>query len=45
MGVSPQPERYAIEFGFGGLRVNGEQPTSEITEGAFWGHKFTPPPA
>ncbi|MFJ6572212.1 VOC family protein [Streptomyces sp. NPDC091292] len=39
------PERYAIEFGFDGLRVEGEQPTYEITEGAFWGHKFTPPPA
>ncbi|MFG1923356.1 VOC family protein [Cryptosporangium sp. NPDC048952] len=39
------PERYAIEFGFGGLRVKGEQPTYEITEGAYWGHKFTPPPA
>jgi 3,4-dihydroxy-9,10-secoandrosta-1,3,5(10)-triene-9,17-dione 4,5-dioxygenase len=38
------PERYAIEFGFGGLRVPGEQPTYEITEGAFWGHKFSPPP-
>ena len=39
------PELYAIEFGFGGLRVDGEQPTYEITEGAYWGHKFTPPPA
>ena len=39
------PENYAIEFGFNGLRVKGEQPTYEITEGAFWGHKFTPPPA
>lgn len=39
------PERYAIEFGFGGRRVPGEQPTYEITEGAFWGHKFFPPPA
>lgn len=38
------PELYAIEFGFGGLRVPGEQPTYEITDGAFWGHKFTPPP-
>jgi 3,4-dihydroxy-9,10-secoandrosta-1,3,5(10)-triene-9,17-dione 4,5-dioxygenase len=39
------PERYAIEFGFGGLRVEGEQPTYEITAGAYWGHKFFPPPA
>lgn len=39
------PERYAIEFGFGGRRVPGEQPTYEITEGAFWGHHFTPPPS
>ncbi|MBB3665619.1 3,4-dihydroxy-9,10-secoandrosta-1,3,5(10)-triene-9,17-dione 4,5-dioxygenase [Prauserella sediminis] len=39
------PERYAIEFGYGGRRVPGEQPTYEITEGAFWGHHFTPPPA
>jgi 3,4-dihydroxy-9,10-secoandrosta-1,3,5(10)-triene-9,17-dione 4,5-dioxygenase len=39
------PERYAVEFGFGGRRVPGEQPTYEITEGAFWGHHFTRPPA
>jgi 3,4-dihydroxy-9,10-secoandrosta-1,3,5(10)-triene-9,17-dione 4,5-dioxygenase len=38
------PENYAIEFGFGGLRVHGEQPTYEITAGAHWGHKFSPPP-
>lgn len=38
------PEGYAIEFGFGGLRVQGEQPTYKITEGALWGHKFTPRP-
>lgn len=38
------PEGYAIEFGFGGLRVQGEQPTYRITEGALWGHKFTPRP-
>jgi 3,4-dihydroxy-9,10-secoandrosta-1,3,5(10)-triene-9,17-dione 4,5-dioxygenase len=38
------PERYAIEFGFGGLSVRGEQPTYEITAGAYWGHKFFPPP-
>jgi len=39
------PERYAIEFGYGGLRVQGEQPTYHITAGAYWGHKFFPPPA
>jgi 3,4-dihydroxy-9,10-secoandrosta-1,3,5(10)-triene-9,17-dione 4,5-dioxygenase len=38
------PENYAIEFGTGGLRVHGEQPTYEITAGAHWGHKFSPPP-
>ena len=38
------PELYAIEFGYGGRRVKGEQPTYEITAGAYWGHKFSPPP-
>jgi 3,4-dihydroxy-9,10-secoandrosta-1,3,5(10)-triene-9,17-dione 4,5-dioxygenase len=38
------PELYAIEFGYGGRRVQGEQPTYEITAGAYWGHKFSPPP-
>jgi 3,4-dihydroxy-9,10-secoandrosta-1,3,5(10)-triene-9,17-dione 4,5-dioxygenase len=39
------PELYAIEFGYGGLRVDGEQPVYEITSGAHWGHKFFPPPS
>lgn len=39
------PENYAIECGWKGLRVMEEEPTYEITEGALWGHKFTPPPA
>ncbi len=39
------PERYAIECGWNGLRVTDEHPTYEITQGAFWGHKFTPPPS
>ena len=39
------PENYAIEFGWNGLLVTEEHPTYEITQGAFWGHKFTPPPA
>lgn len=38
------PERYAVEFGTGGLRVPTEEPTYEITAGAYWGHKFFPPP-
>lgn len=38
------PEGLAIEFGWNGLRVCGEVPTYEISEGAFWGHRFTPPP-
>lgn len=38
------PELYAIEYGWNGLRVEEEEPTYEITEGAFWGHKFFPPP-
>jgi 3,4-dihydroxy-9,10-secoandrosta-1,3,5(10)-triene-9,17-dione 4,5-dioxygenase len=33
------PENYAVEFGWNGLQVDGEQPTYEITQGAFWGHK------
>jgi 3,4-dihydroxy-9,10-secoandrosta-1,3,5(10)-triene-9,17-dione 4,5-dioxygenase len=39
------PENIAVEFGYDGDRVAGLQPTYEITEGAFWGHRFTPPPA
>jgi 3,4-dihydroxy-9,10-secoandrosta-1,3,5(10)-triene-9,17-dione 4,5-dioxygenase len=39
------PERIAVEVGWNGLRVEGDAPTYEITQGAFWGHKFTPPPA
>jgi len=39
------PERYAVEFGWNGMRVEHEEPTYEITQGAFWGHKFTPPPS
>jgi 3,4-dihydroxy-9,10-secoandrosta-1,3,5(10)-triene-9,17-dione 4,5-dioxygenase len=33
------PENLAVEFGWNGLQVHGEQPTYEITQGAFWGHK------
>lgn len=38
------PELYAVECGWNGLLVPEEEPTYEITEGALWGHKFTPPP-
>ncbi|MDV6270498.1 VOC family protein [Rhodococcus globerulus] len=38
------PELYAIECGWEGIRVETEEPTYAITEGALWGHKFTPPP-
>ena len=38
------PEQYAIEYGWNGLRIERDEPTYEITRGAFWGHKFTPPP-
>jgi 3,4-dihydroxy-9,10-secoandrosta-1,3,5(10)-triene-9,17-dione 4,5-dioxygenase len=34
------PEGYSIEYGWDGLRVDGEEPTYEITQGAFWGHKY-----
>ena len=37
------PENYAVEFGWNGIRVENEEPTYEITQGAFWGHQFTPP--
>lgn len=39
------PENYAIECGWEGLKVPEEEPTYAITEGALWGHKFTPPPS
>jgi len=38
------PELYAIECGWQGLLVTAEEPTYAITQGALWGHKFTPPP-
>ena len=34
------PGGFAVEFGFDGLRVTGDEPVYEITEGAFWGHRF-----
>lgn len=39
------PEEYAVEFGWNGLRIEGEAPTYEITKGEFWGHKYTPRPS
>ncbi|MFE6488545.1 VOC family protein [Streptomyces sp. NPDC057757] len=38
------PENYAVEFGWNGLQVPEPVPVYEITDGAFWGHNFTPPP-
>ncbi|MFK0113647.1 VOC family protein [Streptomyces sp. NPDC091217] len=38
------PENYAVEFGWNGLKVPEPVPVYEITDGAFWGHHFTPPP-
>ena len=38
------PEYYAVEFGWNGLKVPAPVPVYEITQGAFWGHHFTPPP-
>lgn len=38
------PENYAVEFGWNGLKVPVPVPVYEITDGAFWGHTFSPPP-
>lgn len=38
------PEDHAVEVGYDGLRVDTPQPTYEITAGAYWGHRYTPPP-
>jgi 3,4-dihydroxy-9,10-secoandrosta-1,3,5(10)-triene-9,17-dione 4,5-dioxygenase len=38
------PDGFAVEFGFDGLQVEGDEPVYEITEGAFWGHKFVNAP-
>lgn len=34
------PDGTAVEFGYDGMRVGMDEATYEITEGAFWGHKF-----
>jgi 3,4-dihydroxy-9,10-secoandrosta-1,3,5(10)-triene-9,17-dione 4,5-dioxygenase len=38
------PDGFAVEFGYDGLEVEGDEPVYEITEGAFWGHKFVNAP-
>lgn len=42
---SYSPEGHAAEIGWGGARIEGAAPTYRITEGAVWGHRYTPPPA
>ena len=39
------PDLHAVEFGYDGDRVEPGRPSYAISEGAFWGHRFTPPPA
>ncbi|MGF7124827.1 VOC family protein [Rhodococcus sp. BE178] len=39
------PEGHATEIGWGGERIEAPTPTYRITEGAVWGHRYTPPPA
>jgi 3,4-dihydroxy-9,10-secoandrosta-1,3,5(10)-triene-9,17-dione 4,5-dioxygenase len=39
------PDLHAVEFGYDGDRIALDTPSYDITEGAFWGHRFTPPPA
>lgn len=38
------PDGFAVELGFDGLQVSDDDPVYEITEGAFWGHRFVNPP-
>lgn len=40
------PDLQAVEFGYGASTVDGPpEPSYQIQQGAYWGHKFTPPPA
>lgn len=39
------PEGHASEVGWGGDLIEGPSPTYKITEGAVWGHHYTPAPA
>lgn len=37
------PDGTAVEFGTGGIPVDGEQPTYAITAPSFWGHEYLGP--
>ncbi len=39
------PDGHATEVGWGGDLIEAASPTYKITEGAVWGHRFTPAPA
>lgn len=39
------PEGHAVEIGWGADRIDEPLPTYRITDGAVWGHRFTPPPS
>jgi len=38
------PDKFAVEYGWQGIRVPEPETTYEITQGSFWGHKFIGPP-
>jgi 3,4-dihydroxy-9,10-secoandrosta-1,3,5(10)-triene-9,17-dione 4,5-dioxygenase len=38
------PDFSAVELGWGGPPVTSDEPTYAITQAAFWGHEFFPPP-
>lgn len=38
------PDLQAVEFGYGATTVHRPEPSYQIAQGAYWGHKFTPPP-
>lgn len=38
------PDGHAAEVGWGGELIEGPSPTYKITEGAVWGHHYTPAP-
>jgi 3,4-dihydroxy-9,10-secoandrosta-1,3,5(10)-triene-9,17-dione 4,5-dioxygenase len=39
------PDLSAVELGWGGPPAPADEPTYAITQGAFWGHEFFPPPS
>lgn len=39
------PDLHAVEFGYGAKRIEKPEPSYQITQGAYWGHRFTPPPS